>query len=50
MPRGDGRQGPRGPSLKRSADGGGRPPGVKHSRKKAKGQASYGKNKKKKGR
>jgi ribonuclease R len=48
-PRGDARN-PRGPSLKRSADGGGRPPGVKHSRKKAKGQASYGKNKKKKGR
>jgi ribonuclease R len=47
-PRGDARQGPRGgPGQKRPADGGGRPPGIKHSRKKPKGQASYGKNKKK---
>jgi ribonuclease R len=37
-----------GPARKRPTDGGGRPPGVKHSGKKAKGQASYGKNKKKK--
>ncbi|MBI1358848.1 MAG: ribonuclease R [Alphaproteobacteria bacterium] len=46
-PRGDDRHGPRsGPKHKRSADGGGRPPGIRHSRKKPKGQASYGKNKK----
>jgi len=37
------------PARKRPSDGGGRPPGVKHSNKKG-GQASYGKNKKKKGR
>jgi ribonuclease R len=41
-----GRPGRPGPKMKRAPDGGGRPPGVKHSRKK--GQASYGKNKKKK--
>jgi ribonuclease R len=42
------------PARKRSADGGGRPPGVRHSTKKGpgggKGKASYGKNKKRKGR
>lgn len=44
-------QGPRGSaSRKRSSDGGGRPPGIKHTNKKGGGQASYGKNKKKKGR
>ena len=37
-----------GPARKRPADGGGRPPGVPHSAKK--GKASYGKNKKRKGR
>jgi ribonuclease R len=44
------------PARKRPTDGGGRPPGVRHSTKKGpgggggKGKASYGKNKKKKGR
>jgi ribonuclease R len=47
-PRMDARPGRPGPKLKRPPDGSGRPPGIKHSRKK--GQASYGKNKKKKGR
>ena len=37
-----------GPARMRPADGGGRPPGVPHSAKK--GKASYGKNKKRKGR
>ncbi len=46
-PRSDVRHGPRGgPGQKRPADGGGRPPGIRHSRKKSKGEASYGKNKK----
>ena len=35
------------PSRKRPTDGGGRPPGIRHTNKKG-GQASYGKNKKKK--
>ena len=49
-PRSDARHSPRGgPGQKRPTDGGGRPPGVRHSRKKPKGQASYGKNKKGKG-
>jgi len=42
------------PARKRPTDGGGRPPGVRHSTKKGpgggKGKASYGKNKKRKGR
>jgi ribonuclease R len=37
-----------GPARKRPNDGGGRPPNVRHSNKK--GKASYGKNKKRKGR
>ena len=36
------------PARKRPSDGSGRPPGVKHTNKK--GKASYGKNKKRKGR
>jgi ribonuclease R len=36
------------PARKRPSDGGGRPPGVRHTNQK--GKASYGKNKKKKGR
>ncbi len=47
-------RGPRsGPARKRPTDGGGRPPNIRHSTKKGPGgggQASYGKNKKKKGR
>jgi ribonuclease R len=41
-----------GPARKRPSDGGGRPPGVRHSNKKGGGggKASYGKNKKRKGR
>lgn len=41
------------PARKRPSDGGGRPPNIRHSTKKGgggKGQASYGKNKKRKGR
>ncbi|HEV7694331.1 MAG TPA: hypothetical protein VGO52_26080, partial [Hyphomonadaceae bacterium] len=43
------------PARKRPTDGGGRPPGVRHSTQKGpggggKGKASYGKNKKRKGR
>jgi ribonuclease R len=37
-----------GPRQRRPSDGGGRPPGIRHSNKK--GKASYGKNKKRKGR
>ena len=35
-----------GPARTRPPDGGGRPPGIRHSARKTKGQASYGKNKK----
>jgi ribonuclease R len=42
------------PARKRPSDGGGRPPGIRHSTKPGggggKGKASYGKNKKRKGR
>jgi ribonuclease R len=45
----DQRRGPRGnPARKRPPDGGGRPAGIRHTNKK--GKASYGKNKKRKGR
>jgi ribonuclease R len=37
-----------GAARRRPTDGGGRPPGVKHTNKKPKGKASYGKNKGKK--
>ena len=51
----DGRGQPRissdGPARKRPTDGGGRPPNIRHSTKKGGGgKASYGKNKKRKGR
>jgi ribonuclease R len=35
-----------GPARRRPTDGGGRPPGIRHSSRKPKGSASYGKNKK----
>ncbi len=50
MPERDSRNFRGNPARKRPHDGGGRPPNIRHSNKKGGGKASYGKNKKRKGR